>query len=280
MAEHGVDVGHEPGGPRRVLRAAAGRPAPVVRRGVGPLEQRRRPGRACGPSVPSSSHVALLASTARRRCSAPSASSPSSTRLGGAVGRRARPRARAPVSSNDFIESRIHGHPAPTLADVPGLSARSRWIVVTLVTPSAPGVMIHSTRARRLVGERRVVQHAPRHHEAPARLDLGDLAGHGVASVRAARSGPGAGGERALDRRAVEVAARELGIGDRLPDGLGRRPDEGLEDVSWCRHRVSSGASGQPGSRSRRSSVSVAVVAAAYLPIQRSAISWIGTGLR
>jgi hypothetical protein len=51
-----------------------------------------------------------------------------------------------PVSSNDFIESRIHVHPAPTLADVIGLKARSRWIVVTRVTPSPPSSRCHSTR--------------------------------------------------------------------------------------------------------------------------------------
>ena len=143
VAEHGVGVRHEPGGPRRVLRARPGRPAPVVRRGVGPAEQ----------------VVDLVVRAVRPARAAPTSRCWRRRRGGGAARPRHRPRRRpaggrrsagspssgAPVSSNDFIESRIHGHPSPTLADVPGLSARSRWIVVTLVTPSAPGVMIHST---------------------------------------------------------------------------------------------------------------------------------------
>ena len=122
----------------------AGRPAPVVRRGVRP---------------PSRSSTSSAVRSVRRRA-APTWRCWRRRRGAGAArprhrpGRRRRRRCRrsagspssgAPVSSSDFIESRIHGQPSPTLADVPGLSARSRWIVVTLVTPSAPGVMIHST---------------------------------------------------------------------------------------------------------------------------------------
>ena len=132
VAEHGVGVGHEPRGPRRVLRAAAGPPGASGTPRRRPARAGRRPRRPCGPPPRAAPTSTLLASTARRRCSAPSASSPASTGAGGGVGRglaleRAR---RSPATTSSSRGSTAS--PSPTLADVPGLSARSRWIVVTL----------------------------------------------------------------------------------------------------------------------------------------------------
>src|SRR5437588_11147364 len=94
-------------------------------------------------------------------------------------------------------------HPAAALVDFPGY-------------------------ATRLFGrELRVVARDPRVDEPARRVRLEHIALHGEASV-AAQVGAvrRARLEVRLHRRAVEVAPRELGFGDRVTDPLGRRSDE------------------------------------------------------
>ena len=52
----------------------------------------------------------------------------------------------SPVSSSDFIDCSTQSQPSATLASAIGLRPRSRWIVVTFVTPSPFSVSSHSMR--------------------------------------------------------------------------------------------------------------------------------------
>ena len=205
-------------------------------------------------------------------------------RNGGVIWRlRRRSASASPVSSNDFIDCSTQIQPSATPADVSGLALRSRWMVVTLVTPSEPSASSHSSRlggSRAAVG---VVQRSPRHHQPPRRLDLLDRADDGILTIGEDHAIAATGLQRRLEGGAVEVATGELGVGDRRPHLLGAGADERLIDVdrggrghdrsfmrsfggvfsSWCRRPTMA-----------------ATVGSAYLEIHRSWISRIGTGLR
>ena len=85
--------------------------------------------------------------------------------------------------------------------------------------------------ARWLLGGRRVVEDPPRHHQPLVRLDLLDRPDDGVAAVGEDHAVRAARLERRLERRAMEVPLRELGIGDRRPHLFGAGADEGLVHV-------------------------------------------------
>src|SRR5262245_14971409 len=75
-----------------------------------------------------------------------------------------------------------------------------------------------------------------------------------------------------FNRQAEPILARESAVGRRLPQPLRRDRDIGDVDEFRLAHFFAS--------RPRLSSASALRRWRSYLPIQRSAISWIGTGLR
>ena len=144
-----------------------------------------------------------------------------------------------------------------------------------------------------LVGHarRRLVAAAPGllvgHDETVRRVGLEDLARDPDLALRRAQLPRGAGGPVGVDGRAVPVAGREVGLGERAPDGLGRRADEGGEDVARG-GRGRRGGSGAAESGDVIGSISRMVLrsvrrSAARIAKRSSHRSWIrriGTGLR
>ena len=118
-----------------------------------------------------------------------------------------------------------------------------------------------------------VEQRAKRQHEPLRRIGFDDLArDHGPASVDLVAVGR-AHVPRRRDARVEEVARRQLGIDQRLPDAVLARLDVGLEDVSGLGH-------GSAPSRSRLRSTIAAAQGSANFEIHRSWISRIGTGFK
>ena len=186
LAEHGMGVRHEPRRrgprwrPRRRSPGASGTPTRT------PARAGRRP----RPGSASTTARGAPTSSCWRRSPAGGGAHPRwrRRRPPRPTGAGCAPASGAPVSSSDFIESRIHGHPSPTLGRRPRAEAE------VAVDRRDPGDAVVARRedpldaARRFLGRGRVVQHAPRHDESVRRVDLLDHADDGVARRRAARS--------------------------------------------------------------------------------------------
>ena len=168
-------------------------------------------------------------------------------------------------------------------ADVIGLRPRSRWIVVTLVTPVAVvGVSCPLDPARRLLGHRRVVQHAPRHHQPARRVELLDRAVDRRRSPSRQHDSGTARPARASTRTRCAWKYCVVNSGSMIAcHTRSAGADVGLVDVQRLGHGLllrrfgavaTSTVAAQPDHRGD--------VGSAYLEIQRSWISRIGTGLR
>src|SRR6185312_11880283 len=113
--------------------------------------------------------------------------------------------------------------------------------------------------------------HLPTVGQAPVRHAVQNFAGVMGFAVAAERH-PTARGPVGLDCGAEPIPARERPIGERLPQLLRCGRDVGDVDEFQLAHFFAS--------RPRLSSASALRRWRSYLPIQRSAMSWIGTGLR
>ena len=123
----------------------------------------------------------------------------------------------------------MNGQPAATSAIRVVVPGSVSWITVSFWTPGPRALDLERDARRRLVAA------------SPGLLVGHDEAARGVATrtspvipawPRRAQLPWAAGGPVGMDRGAVPVAGREVRFGESPPDGLGRRTDEGGEDVA------------------------------------------------
>ncbi len=165
----------------------------------------------------------------------------------------------SPVSSSVFIELSTTFQPSAVAAHVLGAPKRSVWTHVRRHT-APTGVISHVTRD---AGSAAVSSSNTARNDSTSRF------GGSASMTSPCRSRR----ERPTRATLEEVARRQLGIDQRLPDAVLARLDVGLEDVSGLGH-------GSAPSRSRLRSTIAAAQGSANFEIHRSWISRIGTGFK